>query len=195
MNHLNLRKTMWIAALTAMTVMSTGAWADPTPGAYGPGYGMGPGMMGAYGQGYRPGYGMMDGYGPGYGMGPGMMGGYGQGYGPGYGMGPGMMGGYGPGYDLDLSAEQRGKIAKIQDEVRRKHWDLMGKIQDEQSRMAELYNAEKRDDAALSASNKKIADLQQQMFEQSLSAQKQMDAVLTREQRDKLSRGGRGPSR
>ncbi|MFZ0484841.1 MAG: hypothetical protein WAL93_15755, partial [Desulfobacterales bacterium] len=52
---------------------------------YGPGYGMGPGMMG-------------QGYGPGYGMGPGMMG---QGYGPGYGMGPGMMGpgnGYGQQY-------------------------------------------------------------------------------------------------
>jgi hypothetical protein len=59
---------------------------------YGPGYGMGPGMMG---QGYGPGYGMgpgMMGPGYGYGMGPGMMG---QGYGPGYGMGPGMMG---PGY-------------------------------------------------------------------------------------------------
>jgi len=52
---------------------------------YGPGYGMGPGMMG-------------QGYGPGYGMGPGMMG---QGYGYGYGMGPGMMGqGYGPGYGM-----------------------------------------------------------------------------------------------
>jgi len=49
---------------------------------YGPGYGMGPGMMG-------------QGYGPGYGMGPGMMG---QGYGPGYGMGPGTIGqGYGMG--------------------------------------------------------------------------------------------------
>jgi len=63
---------------------------------YGPGYGMGPGMMGqGYGPGYGMGPGMMggQGYGPGYGMGPGMMGG--QGYGPGYGMGPGMMG---PGY-------------------------------------------------------------------------------------------------
>jgi len=73
---------------------------------YGPGYGMGPGMMGqGYGPGYGMGPGMMgQGYGPGYGMGPGMMGpgygngmgpGMGQGYGPGYGMGPGMMG---PGY-------------------------------------------------------------------------------------------------
>ena len=53
---------------------------------YGPGYGMGPGMMG---QGYGPGYGMGPGMmGQGYGMGPGMMGpgnGYGQQYGPQYG--------------------------------------------------------------------------------------------------------------
>ena len=53
---------------------------------YGPGYGMGPGMMG---QGYGPGYGMGPGtIGQGYGMGSGMMGpgyGYGQQYGPQYG--------------------------------------------------------------------------------------------------------------
>jgi hypothetical protein len=68
---------------------------------YGPGYGMGPGMMGQ-GYGYGMGPGMMGpGYGYGYGMGPGMMGqgyGYGMGpgmMGPGYGMGPGTMG---PGY-------------------------------------------------------------------------------------------------
>jgi hypothetical protein len=67
---------------------------------YGPGYGVGPGMMGpGYGYGYGMGPGMMgQGYGPGYGMGPGMMG---PGYGYGYGMGPGMMGqGYGPGYGM-----------------------------------------------------------------------------------------------
>ena len=72
---------------------------------------MGPDMMGSYGQ-----------------AGPGMMGGFG----PGYGMGPGMMGGYGTGADLNLSAERRIKITKIQDDVRRKHWELMGKMQDDQ---------------------------------------------------------------
>ena len=35
--------------------------------------------------------------------------------GNGYNMGPGMMGGYGRGSDLNLSAEQRSKIGKIQD--------------------------------------------------------------------------------
>ena len=59
----------------------------------------------------------------GYGMGPGMMGG---GYGAGYGMGPGMMG-YGWRADLNLTSEQRGKIAKIENDVRRKHWELMGR--------------------------------------------------------------------
>jgi hypothetical protein len=54
------------------------AQGGPGYGGYGPGWGMGPGMMWGYG-----GYG--GGYGPGWGMGPGMMWGYG--YGPGYGPG------------------------------------------------------------------------------------------------------------
>ena len=177
MRDISSRTILCALALATAATLGTNAGADPVPNFYGPGYGMGPGMMG--------------GYGPGYGMGPGMMGGYG----PGYGMGPGMMGGYGPGYDLNLTSEQRGKIAKLQDELRRKHWDLMGKIQDEQSRMFELSNSEKRDDAALSASSRKISDLQHQMFELSLEARKQMEAVLTQEQRAKLRPRGWGPSR
>ena len=167
---MNLRKTLGAAALVGATIVGASALADSPQGAYGPGmmggYGMGPGMMGSYG------------------MGPGMMGGY--------GMGPGMMGGYGPGAELNLTAEQRSKIAKIQDDTRRKHWDLMGKMHDEQSQMREIYYSDKRDDAALSKSYRKMSDLRQQMFDLSLSAQKQTDAVLTTEQRDKLKRGGYG---
>jgi hypothetical protein len=68
-----------IAIAIMMGFASSGLLAQGGPGygGYGPGYGMGPGMMGGYG-----GYG--GGYGPGWGMGPGMMWGYG-GYGPGYG--------------------------------------------------------------------------------------------------------------
>ena len=115
------------------------------------------------------------------------------GYGQGYGMGPGMMGGYGQGYgtgaDLNLNAEQRNKIAKIQNDVRRKHWNLMGKMQDEQAQMNEQYYSDQRDDAALSKSYRKISDLRNQMFDLSLSSQKQIDAVLTKEQREKLHQG------
>jgi Spy/CpxP family protein refolding chaperone len=173
MKRVNLRKTFGAAALIGATIMAASALADPPQGAYGPGYG------------YGMGSGMMGGYGPGYGMGSGMMGGQG----PDYGMGPGMMGGYGTGSDLNLTAEQRSKIAKIQDDVRRKHWELMGKIQDGQSQMNEQYYSDTRDDAALSKSYRNMSDLRHQMFDLSLSAQKQIDAVLTKEQREKQKRG------
>jgi Spy/CpxP family protein refolding chaperone len=171
MKSMNLRKTLSAAVLIGGTVMAASALADPPQGAYGPGYGMGPGMMG--------------GYGPGYGTGPGMMGGYG----PDYGMSSGMMGGYLSRSDLNLTAEQRSKIAKIQNDVRRKHWELMGKMQDEQAQMNEQYYSDQRDDAALSKSYRKMSDLRHEMFDLSLSAQKQIDAVLTKEQRDKLKGG------
>jgi Spy/CpxP family protein refolding chaperone len=167
-------------------------------GRRGGGYGMGPGMMGGYGGGYGMGPGMMGGYGGGYGMGPGMMGGYGSGYGMGpgmmgggyggmggYGMGPGMMGGWAPGY-LDLTEEQQAKVAKIQDETRKKHWELAGKINDEQARLRELYAAPKTDEAAISKTYKNIGQLQQQMYESSVDAQKRMDAILTPDQREKM---------
>jgi Spy/CpxP family protein refolding chaperone len=165
----------------------------PGPGygyGYGYGYGMGPGMMGGYG-GYGMGPGMMGGYG-GYGMGPGMMGGYG-----GYGMGPGMMGGNGGyGYGPDLSAEQRAKIAGIQQEFAKKHWDLMGKMHEQGGPMAQYYGPGPIDEKAARKAYQEMADAQKQMFELSLDMRKKIDAVLTPEQREQMSRGWRGrPSR
>ena len=168
MKRMSLRSTLGAAILIGGSVVGASALADPEQGAYG--YGMGPGMMG--------------GYGADYGMGPGMMGGYGAGY----GMRPGMRG-YGSRADLNLTAEQRGKIAKIENDVRRKHWELMGKMQDEQSLMNELDHSDQRDDAALSKSYRNISELRHQMFDISLSARRQIDAVLTKEQREKLSHG------
>lgn len=167
--------------LVAAGLATAGAIAYANPEGYGPGWGGhhhgmgGPGMMGGgWGQG---------------GFGPGVMGGH-----RGGAMGTGMMGGYGvgPGFDVNLTEEQRGKIAKIRDDVRRKQSDLMGKMHDEQSQMNAQFYSDKRDDAALSKSFGKMSDLRQQMFDLSLSAQKQTDAVLTKEQRDKLKRGGHG---
>ena len=133
-------------AASAALLLSGPAWSQP----YGPGYGMGPGMMGGYG----------GGYGPGYGMGPGMMGGYG----PGYGMGSGMMGGCGGyGYNaLNLTDAQRDKIAKIQQETQRSQWEVMSKM---------------RETMVLGWQD----------------AQKKIDAVLTKEQREQLKRGWGAP--
>ena len=134
---------------------------------YGPGYGMGPGMMGGYGPGSQYGRG----YGPGYGMGPGMMGGYGmgpwmmRGYGPGYGMWPGMMGGCGGyGYGYNALNLTDSQRAKIQ------------KIQEDAARSQwEIMN--------------KMHDAISQGWQE---AQKKIDAVLTKEQREQLNRGWRG---
>lgn len=154
---------------------------------YGPGYGMGPGMMGGYG-----------GYGPGYGMGPGMMGGYG-GYGPGYGMGPGMMGGYGGygyGYGPDLNAEQRAKMADIQQTLAGKQWELMDKMHEEGGPMYQAFGPGTVDEKAARKAYEVMADAQKQMFEARLEARKKMDAILTQEQREQMGRGWRGrPSR
>jgi len=134
----------------------------------------------ALAQSYGPGYGMMGGYGPGYGMGPGMMGGYGRGYGA------------GPGFALDLTDEQRAKFDKIQQDTASKQWELMAKLQDEQVRLNQLYYSDKRDSAAVSKSFQTISGLRQQMFDNSLAARKQVDGVLTKEQREQLSSGGFG---
>ena len=152
-------------------------------GGYG-GYGMGPGMMGGYG-GYGMGPGMMGGYG-GYGMGPGMMGGYG-----GYGMGPAMMGGYGADYlgALNLSDDQREKITRIQEGLSTKHWELMGKMQQQQFQLRELMASGKADDAAIGKAVKGLETLRQQMWATGVDAQKQVDATLTKAQREQLQRG------
>jgi Spy/CpxP family protein refolding chaperone len=174
-----------LAAALAATAPALSAEPQSTPQPqYGPGM-MGPGMMGG---GMGPG--MMGGYG----MGPGMMGGYGMG--PGMGMmGHGMMGGYW-GSGLDLSAEQQARINKIQDETRKSHWNLMGEMMNQQSKLRDLYQAPQRDSAAVDAAHKEIGKLQQKMYDASVEAHKRMEAVLTKEQMEKQRsywRGGGTP--
>ncbi len=212
-----LRKTAIAALLSAVVLASLGAASAQQPGgmmggqgggsaqagpgmmggygggyggAYGGGYGMGgPGMMGGSGGGYgMGGPGMMGGYGGGYGMGPGMMGGQG-----GYGMGSGMMGGYGANMwnAIDLSADQREKITKIQESLSTKHWDLMGKIQEQQFKLRELMASGKADDASVGKAYKRAVELRQQMWIAAAEMHKQLDAALTPAQREQLQRGWR----
>jgi Spy/CpxP family protein refolding chaperone len=134
-------------------------------------YGMGPGMMGGYGSG-------------GYGMGPGMMGGPG-----GYGMGPGMMGGYAnEAYaGLDLSPEQRKKVADIQRETAKAQWQLMGTMHQQGYHMYGMFGPG-IDEADARKSFQTMAETQKAMFEMQLEARKKIDAVLTKEQREQLRR-------
>lgn len=172
------------------------------PGAYGGIWSYGPpGMMGP---------GMMDGYGYGSGMmggmGSGMMGGYGYGsgmMGPGMGpgmMGPGMMGGgfgLGPLAALNLSEEQQRNINRVQDNLRKQHWTLLGQIQEQQAALRDLYTAEQTDPKKIGDVYGKIGDLQRQMAESHAQALNDVRATLTPEQRQQwaqIRRGVRGPA-
>jgi len=130
---------------------------------YGPGYGYGPGMMGGYG--------------------PGMMGGYGPGYGRGYGPGGGLAA-------LNLSSEQRDKIAAIQEENRKANWNTMGQMRAEQFKLRQMYNADKVDPAAVADQQKKVDDLRRQMLKSRLEAHNQVAAILTPEQRKQFRQYG-----
>jgi len=134
-------------------------------------------------------------------MGQGMMGGGMMGQGmmddDMMGMMGGMMHGSGPIGMLDLTDDQRAKINKIQDEQRKKNWDAMGKIMDEQSKLRDLYAADKRDPKIIGAVYGTIFNLKRQMIEATIDAQNRMEALLTDQQRQELkqSRRGTGGSR
>ena len=161
--------TRTLIGAAALALAATSALAQ------GPGYG--PGMMGGYGPG------MMGGYGPGMtaGYGPGMMGGY----------GPGMMGGYGYGYGgalaaLDLTDEQQQKIFDLQEQHQRKNFDTMSKVREEMFKLRRLYNADNVDEKAVLDQQKKVDELRRQLLASRIETQKQIENVLTPEQRKQL---------
>lgn len=171
------RLVLWVLTIF-LSLSSLGAHADdPVVGPAGcPMMGsgmMGPGMMGH-------GYGM---------MGPGMMGQGMMGYGM---MGPGMMRGYGPMWLPDLKEDQQKKVSAIFEELHKKRWDLMTKMQGDYAKLRELYAADKRDPAAIGNQYKKISDLRRQIVELSVDASNRMEAVLNKEQKERLRSYGPG---
>jgi len=128
-------------------------------------------------------------------MGDGMMGGMGMGMTGGMGMG--MMGSMhgAPFQMLDLTSEQRTKINKIHDELRRKNWEALGKIQDEEAKLRDLYAADKRDPKAIGAVYGSIYALKRQMIEAGIDAHNRMEALLSDAQRAQLKqiRGSMDP--
>jgi Spy/CpxP family protein refolding chaperone len=114
-----------------------------------------------------------------------------QGYGPGMmggGYGPGMMGGgYGGGpLALDLSPEQREKIFAMQEDNRRKNWDTMGKMRTEMFKLRSLAWSDNVDANAYAEQQKKVDDLRREMVKSRLESRKQVEAILTPEQRKQL---------
>lgn len=161
---MKLKLNRWMGAAALLLPLAMAASAQP----------FGPGMMGG---------------------GPGLMmgGGYGM-MGRG-GMGPGMMwGNLDQAYaGLDLSADQRSKIADIEEQASRSMWQLMGTMHEQGYRMGHMMDASPLDDADARKAYDAMAATHKAMFELQLDARKRMDAVLTPQQREQLRRywGGR----
>ena len=150
-----------ILGIAVVALLASGAWAQ----------GMGGWGMGMMDDGDMP---MMGG-----GMGPGSCGMMGGGMGM---MGPGAFG------NLDLTKDQQAKINKIQDELRKQHWAMMGKMMDEQSKLRDLYAEEKLDAKKIGAVSDAVYAIRKQMIESRIDATNRMREVLTKEQREQLSR-------
>ena len=169
-----MKRQMVTIGLALATVGAIAGLAVAQP--YGPGYGGGPGMM--------------RGYGPGSDGGPGMMRGYGPGPMNGYGPGAGTMGRGGAAVG-DLTDDQRDKIARIQEDARRKNWDTMGQLRSEQFKLRALYSAEKLDSEAIADQQRKVDELRRTMIKSRVETHNQVNSILTPEQRKQLR--GQGP--
>jgi Spy/CpxP family protein refolding chaperone len=133
-----------------------------------------------------PGWGSGHGYGMREGGGPMMMGaGPGSGSGYGMGMGMGMMGSQGAmGWGLerlDLSADQRTRIAAIHDELHQRHWAQMQAMHAGSGPMAAWA-----DEATQRQRFEQMSALHKQMFDAQLDARRRILEVLTPAQRQQL---------
>lgn len=87
---------------------------------------------------------------------------------------------------LSLTKEQRASINKISDELKHNNWPTQGLMNDETAKLRDLYQADKRDPAAIGKEYQKIFDLKRQLIEAYITAENKIEDVLTAEQRAKL---------
>ena len=97
-------------------------------------------------------------------------------------LGGGHMGMMGKFKGLDLSDEQKAKMSEIQYKLRKKHWEIMGPMIDQQAKLHKAYAGGRPDPAAVGAVYGKIFDLKRQMIEARLAARNNAMDVLTEEQ-------------
>jgi Spy/CpxP family protein refolding chaperone len=157
-------------------VMSAAALASPPYGRMG--YGMSDEEMQEMMGGYRGwGVGAMGGCGRGMPMGSMMMGSMMMGP-----MGYGPMMGYGR---LDLSSEQRAKLRGKQRDMRKQHLALMDEMMEKQDGLAELYAKTPRDAEKIGKIYGELFELKRKMIEQQIRLGNDIDALLTKEQKEK----------
>lgn len=87
---------------------------------------------------------------------------------------------------LDLNDEQRSKINKLSDELRRSNWAAMGQVMDGSAKLRDLYGAEKRDPSSIGKVYQNIFDSKRRMIEAMIDNQNRVEELLTPEQRAQL---------
>ena len=87
---------------------------------------------------------------------------------------------------LNLSDDQHARINKLTDELRHDNWTNQGLINDETAKLRDLYEADKRDPAAIGKEYQKLFDAKRQMIESYLNTQNRIEEVLTAEQRAQM---------
>ncbi len=97
-------------------------------------------------------------------------------------MGGGHMGMMSRYKGLGLSDEQQQKINDIQHGLRKKHWEIMGQMIDQQAALQKAYSEDRPDPKTVGAVYGKIFDLKRQMIEAALAAKNGVIDVLTEEQ-------------
>jgi Spy/CpxP family protein refolding chaperone len=102
-----------------------------------------------------------------------------------------MMGGsYGGFAGLDLTDDQRQKLAALGEQSRRRNWDAMGQLRSEQFKLHELLRADPVNASAVADQQGKVDGLRRQVLKSRVEARNEMAAVLTPEQRKKLRESG-----
>ena len=89
-------------------------------------------------------------------------------------------------WQLDLSDEQRRKINAIHDELHKKHWELMGRVHDQRTRLRDLYEVEPYDAKKIGAAYGEIGKLRAQRVEAEVDALNRAIVLLTAEQKARL---------
>jgi Spy/CpxP family protein refolding chaperone len=89
-------------------------------------------------------------------------------------------------WQLELSDEQRKKINVVHDGLHKKHWELMGRTYDQQTKLRDLYEVEPYDAKKIGAAHGEIGKLRAQLVEAEVDALNRAIALLTPEQKTRL---------
>ena len=87
---------------------------------------------------------------------------------------------------LDLTKDQRKKINKLHDDMRKKHWEIRGEIMKLESELRDTYDAAEPDPKAVGDIYEKIDKLRRNIIVSRVGAMNKARKLLTPEQRKRL---------